>query len=361
MKQSDLYRSLLGRPEIRVPLPTGLLEGKRVLVTGGGGSIGSELCRQIAAAPVQELAIVDINENNAYALQQELQAGMGFPLQAEIASIRDLPRMKRLFEKHRPDLVFHAAAHKHVPLMEACPDEAVKNNVFGTQNVLEAARDSGAERFLMISTDKAVHPTSVMGATKQLAEQLTLQDWGAMRCSIVRFGNVLGSAGSVVPLFLRQIEAGGPVLVTDPRMSRYFMTIPEAVSLVLGAAASAQGSDLFILDMGAPVSIASLAEALIRYTGESVPIRFTGLRPGEKLSEELLTPQESDGAIRQGPFFTVRPCPVPEACLTASLSSLETALLSGNIQSLKEALRKAVPGYSPAAPEQPPSENAKTP
>ena len=339
--------ALLPRPEIRLPLPHSLLDGKRVLVTGGGGSIGSELCRQIAAAPVRELTMLDISENGAYALQQELLARCdGLPLRVEIASIRDRSRMEQLLSRLRPEVVFHAAAHKHVPLMEACPGEAVKNNVFGTRNVLEAAASAGTERFLLISTDKAVCPSSVMGATKFLAEQLTGQDWGPMVCSTVRFGNVLGSAGSVVPLFQSQIDAGGPVRVTDRRMTRYFMTIPEAVSLVLEAASRAENGRLYVLDMGEPVPIVSLAENLIRLNGREpyteVPILFTGLRPGEKLEEALLTPEEAALSSPIGRMRTVPPRPVPAALLKEELDRLWTATSSDDGETVRQALFEAV-------------------
>ncbi len=342
------YSVLLPRPEIRLPLPHSLLDGKRILITGGGGSIGSEICRQIAAAPVRELTIADISENGVYALQQELLAryGSDLPFRIEIASIRDRSRIWQLFTALRPDVVFHAAAHKHVPLMEACPGEAIKNNVFGTRNVLEAAQDAGTERFLLISTDKAVHPSSVMGATKLLAERLTGLSWGRMICSTVRFGNVLGSAGSVLPLFQRQIDAGGPVLVTDRRMSRYFMTIPEAVSLVLEAASQAQGGEIFILDMEEPVSILSLAEKLIRLHGRTpykeVPIRFTGLRPGEKLTEELLTPEEARTISRSGRILAAHPSPVSAGLLTRILDALQTAALSDSQEEQRRTLFQAV-------------------
>ena len=342
------YSALLSRPEIRLPLPHNLLNGKRVLITGGGGSIGSEICRQIAAAPVRELIIADINENSAYVLQQELLArhGSALPLRIEIGSIRDRSRMRQMFANLRPEVVFHAAAHKHVPLMEACPGEAIKNNVFGTRNVLETACDAGTERFLLISTDKAVHPSSVMGATKLLAERLAGLPWGRMICSSVRFGNVLGSAGSVLPLFQQQIAAGGPVLVTDRRMTRYFMTIPEAVSLVLQAAAQARGNEIFILDMGEPVSILSLAEKLICLHGrvpyEEVPIRFTGLRPGEKLTEELLTLEEAQTVSRSGRILAAHPSPVSAGLLTESLESLQKAVLSDDREAQRQALFQAV-------------------
>ena len=346
MKQSDFYASLLGRKEIQLPVPKELLENKRILVTGGAGSIGSELCRQIASVPVRELTIIDISENNAYALQQELQTARKIPLSVEIASVRDQQQMFRLFEKHRPDVVFHAAAHKHVPLMEACPGEAIKNNIFGTLHVLKAAKHASSERFLLISTDKAVYPSSVMGASKRFAEVLTAQDWGKTICTTVRFGNVMGSAGSVLPLFQRQIDEGGPVLVTDPRMVRYFMTIPEAVSLVLQAAAQAESRELFVLDMGEPISILSLAQALIRHTGKDIPIQFIGLRPGEKLSEELLTADEKKYAVPTGRLLRIQvQHTVSEDKLQNLLQLLESSL-SGTPRQQIAALHEAVPEFT---------------
>lgn len=293
---------LLGRDEIRLNVEeiSGYLKGKTVLVTGGGGSIGSELCRQIALFNPKKLIIFDIYENNAYDLQNELLMRFkNLDLEVLIGSVRDKARVDHLFEVFHPDVVFHAAAHKHVPLMEHSPGEAVKNNVFGTLNVAQAADHFGAKRMVLISTDKAVKPTSIMGATKRICE-LIIQ-----YCSrhsehtdfvAVRFGNVLGSNGSVIPLFKRQIAAGGPVTVTHPDIIRYFMTIPEAARLVIQAGGMAHGGEIFILDMGQPVKIVDLARNLIRLSGlepdRDIKIVYTGLRPGEKLYEELLLDSE---------------------------------------------------------------------
>ena len=271
----------------------GFIRDETVLVTGGGGSIGSELCRQIAHYHPRKLIIVDIYENNAYDIQQELRREGGIDLSVEIASVRDKQRVYEIFKQYRPNIVFHAAAHKHVPLMEACPAEAVKNNIFGTYHVVRAAEKFGVKKFVMISTDKAVNPTNFMGATKRFCEMiLQSRPEGVTEFCAVRFGNVLGSNGSVVPLFKKQIEEGGPVTITDKRIIRYFMTIPEAAQLVLEAGAIAQKNQIFVLDMGKPVKILTLAENLIRLSGlepyRDIEIREIGLRPGEKRYEELL-------------------------------------------------------------------------
>ena len=293
---------LLGRAPVQLNTQAvdGFISGKTVLVTGGGGSIGSELCRQIAARLPERLIILDIYENNAYDIQQELCRTYGDKLNlcVVIASVRDKERIYKLFDELRPDIVFHAAAHKHVPLMEACPAEAIKNNIFGTYHVVRAAEKYGVKKFVMISTDKAVNPTNVMGATKRFCEMIlqSRMDSPTEYCA-VRFGNVLGSNGSVVPLFKRQIEEGGPVTITDKRIIRYFMTIPEAAQLVLEAGAMAKQSQIFVLDMGEPVKILELAEKLIRMSGyepyRDIEIREIGLRPGEKLYEELLMDSET--------------------------------------------------------------------
>lgn len=289
---------LLGRPAARPAFgrSAGCVRGKTVLVTGGGGSIGSELCRQLALLGPKRLILLDIYENNAYQVQQELlrRHGGALPLKVVIASVRDYARLEGIFRSQRPQIVFHAAAHKHVPLMEDCPCEAVKNNVGGTLNAARLARLYGAERFLLVSTDKAVHPANVMGATKRLCEMViqAMGSGGTTVFSAVRFGNVLGSNGSVIPLFEEQIAAGGPVTVTDPDMVRYFMTIPEAVTLLLEAGSMAKNGEIFILDMGQPVRILDLARRMIRLAGFrpeiDIPIRIIGLRPGEKLREQLL-------------------------------------------------------------------------
>ena len=292
---------LLGRDPITVDLDSiaGYVSGKTILVTGGGGSIGSELCRQIAGHNPKRLIIVDIYENNAYEIQQELKYKYpDMDLVVLIASVRNTVRINSIFEKYKPDIVYHAAAHKHVPLMEDSPNEAIKNNVFGPWKTAMAAANNGCKKFVMISTDKAVNPTNIMGASKRICEMIiqTFNKHYDTEFVAVRFGNVLGSNGSVIPLFKKQIAAGGPVTVTDPEIIRYFMTITEAVSLVLQAGAFAKGGEIFVLDMGEPVKILDLAENLIKLSGykvgEDIRIEFTGLRPGEKLYEEMLMDEE---------------------------------------------------------------------
>ena len=292
---------LLGRDPIRVNLDEimGYVSGKVVLVTGGGGSIGSELCRQVASHNPKQLIIFDIYENNAYDIQLELKEKYpDLDLVVLIGSVRNTHRIETVFEKYRPDIVYHAAAHKHVPLMEDSPNEAIKNNVFGTYKTAKAADKYGTSRFVLISTDKAVNPTNIMGASKRMCEMVVQMMNARSKTDFVavRFGNVLGSNGSVIPLFKKQIEQGGPVTVTHPDIIRYFMTIPEAVSLVLQAGAYAKGGEIFVLDMGEPMKILDLAKNLIRLSGYEpdvdIPIIFTGLRPGEKLYEELLMNEE---------------------------------------------------------------------
>jgi len=292
---------LLGRDPVSVDLDAimGYITGKVVLVTGGGGSIGSELCRQIASHNPKQLIIVDIYENNAYEIQQELKyKNPDLNLVVLIASVRNTNRINSIFEEYKPNVVYHAAAHKHVPLMEDSPNEAIKNNVMGTWKTASAAAANGVDKFVMISTDKAVNPTNIMGASKRICEMIiqTFDKSYETEFVAVRFGNVLGSNGSVIPLFKKQIAAGGPVTVTHPDIIRYFMTIPEAVSLVLQAGAYAKGGEIFVLDMGEPVKILDLAKNLIRLSGykvdEDIKIEFTGLRPGEKLYEELLMDEE---------------------------------------------------------------------
>ena len=294
-------QDLLGRDQIEVNLSEIMeyVKDKVVMVTGGGGSIGSELCRQIAASNPKQLIIVDIYENNAYEIQQELiRKYPQLNLVVLIASVRNTERIDSIFEKYRPNIVYHAAAHKHVPLMEVSPNEAIKNNVFGTYRTAQAADKYGVEKFVLISTDKAVNPTNVMGASKRMCEMVIqmMNRQSKTNFVAVRFGNVLGSNGSVIPLFKKQIAEGGPVTVTDPNIIRYFMTIPEAVSLVLQAGAYARGGEIFVLDMGEPVKIVDLATNLIKLSGykpgEDIEIKFTGLRPGEKMYEELLMSEE---------------------------------------------------------------------
>ncbi len=312
---------LLGRDPIEVDLDSilGYVSGKRVLVTGGGGSIGSEICRQIASHRPSQLIIVDIYENSAYDVQQELK--LKYPelnLVVLIASVRNTNRMNWIFEHYKPEIVYHAAAHKHVPLMETSPNEAIKNNVFGTWKTAQAAAMNNVKRFVMISTDKAVNPTNIMGASKRICEMI-IQIFNRhydTEFVAVRFGNVLGSNGSVIPLFRKQILAGGPVTVTHPDIIRYFMTIPEAVSLVLQAGAYAKGGEIFVLDMGKPVKILDLAKNLIRLSGlrvdEDIKIEFTGLRPGEKLYEELLMDEEGLTETANRSIFIGKPIDVDE-------------------------------------------------
>ena len=293
---------LLGRNPVEVDIESimGYVKDKVVLVTGGGGSIGSELCRQLVSHKPRKLIIFDIYENNAYDIQQELCINHADAnVETLIGSVRNVGRLEDIFKKYHPDIIYHAAAHKHVPLMEVSPNEAVKNNVIGTYNVARMADKYGAEKFVLISTDKAVNPTNVMGATKRICEMIvqSFNEKSDTDYVAVRFGNVLGSNGSVIPLFKKQIEAGGPVTVTDPNIIRYFMTIPEAVSLVLQAGAYARGGEIFVLDMGEPVKIDDLAKNLIRLSGYTLGVDmnivYTGLRPGEKLYEEVLSDKEN--------------------------------------------------------------------
>lgn len=346
---------LLGREPVRLdPAPVDrFLGGKTVMVTGGGGSIGSELCRQIVKHGPKRLVIVDIYENNAYQIQQELlyQYDKQLDLCVEIASIRDSGRVRQLFNHYRPDVVFHAAAHKHVPLMETSPQEAVRNNVFGTLNLVRAADETGVSKFIQISTDKAVNPTSVMGATKRLCEMILQSMNGRSKTSFaaVRFGNVLGSNGSVVPLFKRQIAAGGPVTVTDKRIIRYFMTIAEAAQLVLQAGAMAKQNELYVLDMGSPVKILTLAENLIRLSGyvpyRDIDIVETGLRPGEKLYEELLIASRDIEKTENDQIFVERQPVITQEALAKKLAVLDAALAMDDPTVIRGALRQVVPTF----------------
>lgn len=345
---------LLGRDEVQLSsLITRFLGGKRVLVTGGGGSIGSELCRQIASCKPQKLIIVDIYENNAYAIQQELrrQYGDALDLEVLIASVRDSKKMDALFDHFRPQVVFHAAAHKHVPLMEDSPEEAVKNNVFGTYNAAVAADKYGVERFVLISTDKAVNPTNVMGATKRVCEMVVQAMAQRSKTSFVavRFGNVLGSNGSVIPLFKDQIACGGPVTVTHPDIVRYFMTISEAVSLVLEAGAIATGGEIFVLDMGKPMRILDLAENLIKLSGfipyKDIQIVFTGLRPGEKLFEELLMDEEGLRKTDNSKIYIGAPLKLNNQTFFDHLMALKQIAYSNNSENLVQALIDMVPTF----------------
>ena len=324
--------------------------GKCVLVTGGGGSIGSELCRQIIKYRPKRLIVLDIYENTTYDLENELKEKYpGQEIDVVIASVRDKQRLNEIFEKYHPDLVFHAAAHKHVPLMEFSPSEAIKNNVFGTYNVATCAHEHGAKRFVMISTDKAVNPTNIMGASKRLCEMIvqTMQKTSKTEFVAVRFGNVLGSNGSVVPRFKKQIAEGGPVTVTHPEITRYFMTIPEAAQLVLQAAAYARGGEIFILDMGKPVKIYNLARKLISLSGlkpdEDIKIKFTGLRPGEKLYEELLMGEEGLTKTAHSKIFVGQPLELSPDELAEKLNILRDAVNNGG--DIAEAVRLTVPTY----------------
>ena len=344
---------LLGRGETRVDLDSvmGYIEGRAVLVTGGGGSIGSELCRQIASHRPRRLIILDIYENSAYEIEQELRRRHpSLDLVTLIASVREEATVNRIFADYRPEIVFHAAAHKHVPLMETSPAEAVKNNVFGTRNVVRAADRNGVLRFVMISTDKAVNPTNVMGATKRICEMIiqTAARHSKTEFVAVRFGNVLGSNGSVIPLFRRQIAEGGPVTLTHRDIIRYFMTIPEAVSLVLQAGAYAKGGEIFVLDMGEPVRIYDLACNLIRLSGlrpeEDIEIRITGLRPGEKLYEERLMDEEGLLKTANDSISIGKPLEIDEGLLEERLARLREAADAASPE-LRHIVRELVPTY----------------
>lgn len=345
---------LLGRDPIEVDLNSilGYVQDKVILVTGGGGSIGSELCRQIASHHPKQLILVDIYENSAYDVQQELK--IKYPklnLIVLIASVRNTNRMNWIFEEYKPDIVYHAAAHKHVPLMETSPNEAIKNNVFGTFKTAQAAAFNGVKRFVMISTDKAVNPTNIMGASKRICEMViqTFNRHYDTEFVAVRFGNVLGSNGSVIPLFKKQILSGGPVTVTHPDIIRYFMTIPEAVSLVLQAGAYAKGGEIFVLDMGKPVKILDLAKNLIKLSGyrvdEDIKIEFTGLRPGEKLYEELLMDEEGLTATQNKSIYIGKPIQIDEEEFFKVLKALkeESKEETADIRPL---VKKIVPTYN---------------
>jgi FlaA1/EpsC-like NDP-sugar epimerase len=374
---------LLRRPPVRINLEevAGYLTGERVLVTGAGGSIGSELCRQVATMNPACLLLLGRGENSIFQIHQELQE-RDVPVTPVIADVKDAARLEQIFQAHRPTVVFHAAAHKHVPLMEAHPEEAVTNNVLGTRNMVRLAARHGVKRFVLISTDKAVNPTSVMGACKRVTELLVQAE--ADRCAreqntvlrvrtsqadhpltpspshplsrfmAVRFGNVLGSRGSVVPTMLRRIQQGRPVVVTHPKMVRYFMTIPEAVSLLLQAGALGSAGEVFMLDMGEPVKIVDLARDLIRLSGlvpeKDIPIQFTGLRPGEKLYEELLTAAEGATVTRHEKIFVAAPAPTDAAALDAAIDRLAARAAAGDPDAIRALLREMVPTYHDPAP-----------
>lgn len=346
---------LLGRDPVKVDLAaiSGYLANEIVLVTGGGGSIGSELCRQIASFSPRKLIIFDSYENNAYEIQQELKWKYGDDLNLEvyIGTVREQNRLEQIFKIHNPKVIFHAAAHKHVPLMESNPMEAIKNNVFGTINVAECADRYGAKRFVLISTDKAVNPTSIMGATKRIAEIVVqaMDKKSKTEFVVVRFGNVLGSNGSVVPLFRKQILEGGPVTVTDPEIIRYFMTISEAVQLVIQAGAMGQGGEIFVLDMGEPVRIVDLARDLIKLSGfepdVDIKIEYTGLRPGEKLYEELLMAEEGLEETKHEKIFVGKSVFNNMGQLRKEFEILRAILIKEDGELAEIVLKKLVPTY----------------
>jgi len=346
-------QDLLGREPIKVNLEEIIdyVSGKVVLVTGGGGSIGSELCRQIAHAKPKQLILFDIYENSAYDIQMELQRTYpDLDLQVLIGSVRNTNRVDFLVGKYKPDLIFHAAAHKHVPLMEDSPNEAIKNNVFGTYKMAKAAAKYGVRRFVLISTDKAVNPTNIMGASKRLCEMVVqmMNRESDTEFVAVRFGNVLGSNGSVIPLFKKQIEAGGPVTVTHPDIIRYFMTIPEAVSLVLQAGYYARGGEIFVLDMGEPVKIDTMARNMIRLSGYEpdvdIKVEYTGLRPGEKLYEELLMKEEGMQETANKLIHIGKPIEMDDEKFKEQLSRLEKAC-KAEVTNMKDIVAEIVPTY----------------
>ena len=346
---------LLGRDPIKVDMESILnyVRGQTIMVTGGGGSIGSELCRQIAGHRPARLIIVDIYENNAYEIQQELKHRYPqLDLVVLIASVRNTNRINSIMENYHPDIIYHAAAHKHVPLMEVSPNEAIKNNVFGTWKTAQAAVHNGVKKFVLISTDKAVNPTNIMGASKRICEMIiqTYNRHYDTEFVAVRFGNVLGSNGSVIPLFKKQIAAGGPVTVTHPDIIRYFMTIPEAVSLVLQAGVYAKGGEIFVLDMGEPVRILDLAENLIRLSGykvdEDIKIEFTGLRPGEKLYEELLMSEEGLTDTENKLIHVGKPVDFDERLFYVQLNHLKQAVES-ECDDVRALIQEIVPTYTP--------------
>lgn len=344
---------LLPRPEVKLDTDVcGYLTGQTILVTGGGGSIGSELCRQVALYYPEKIVILDNYENNAYTLKNQLDDEYkGQPATfIRIGSVQDIARLDEIFEEFKPQVVFHAAAHKHVPLMEECPNEAVKNNIFGTWNATQTAIKHGVDKFIILSTDKAVNPTNVMGATKRVTEKIIQymnKNSKTTKFAAVRFGNVLGSHGSVIPIFKSQIERGGPVTVTDPSITRYFMTIPEAAQLVVQAGGLARGGEVFVLDMGEPVKILNLAENIIRLSGLTpyvdIDIQFSGLRPGEKLYEELSLAEEMENRrmTANNKIFVTSPIDFDEKVLLDTLEELKTAETSD----VRRLLKKIVPNF----------------
>lgn len=346
---------LLGREPVKLNDEEigAFLHKKVVMVTGGGGSIGSELCRQIAKVKIKKLIIVDIYENNAYDIQQELQQiyKNKLKLKVEIASVRDEEKMNQLVKYHRPNIIFHAAAHKHVPLMEECPEEAILNNIYGTYHMVQAANRYGVDKFVLISTDKAVNPTNIMGASKRFCEMILqgMKEKSKTEFVAVRFGNVLGSNGSVIPLFQKQIARGGPVTITDKRIVRYFMTISEAVQLVLEAGAMANSSEVYVLDMGEPVKIIDLAENLIRLSGHipytQIPIVETGLRPGEKLYEEMLQKNEELIATKNHKIYIEHQSDISMKDIEKKLRVLRKALRSKSKNNIKKAMKQVIETY----------------
>lgn len=347
---------LLGRDEIKLNTDkiSEYLMRKTILVTGGGGSIGSELCRQISKFNPSQLIILDIYENNAYDIQNELKRKYkDLNLEVVIASVRDKTRIEEIMSSFKPDVVFHAAAHKHVPLMEDNPSEAIKNNVFGTLNVAQASDKYGVKKFVMISTDKAVNPTNVMGATKRICEMIiqSMDKRSKTGFVAVRFGNVLGSNGSVIPLFKKQISEGGPITVTHPDIIRYFMTIPEASQLVIEAGAMAHGGEIFVLDMGEPVRIIDLAKDLIKLSGfepeKDIPIEITGLRPGEKLYEELLLDEEGVESTAHKKIFIGKPIHLDYKFLQKSIDKLKIIIENPDHDEIRKNLVQIVPTYKP--------------
>jgi len=325
---------------------------KVIMVTGGGGSIGSELCRQIAQSKPTQLIIIDYYENNAYDIQQELiyDYKNKLNLAVEIATIQDKTKIEQLFERYRPQIVFHAAAHKHVPFMESCPDEAIRNNIFGTYNMVHAANKWNVEKFVLISTDKAVNPTSIMGASKRMCEMIiqSMKTISKTEYVAVRFGNVLGSNGSVIPLFKRQIEHGGPITITDKRVFRYFMTISEAAQLVLRAGSMKSDSEIYVLDMGRPVSILKLAEKLIRLLGHipytEIPIKEIGMRPGEKLNEELFMHEDLVKTENQK-IYIEKQKSISYEEIEKKIELLNQALETKDIDLIRQSLINIIPSF----------------
>lgn len=351
LREFDIEELLFRKPiAISNEKTSDFYRNKVILITGGGGSIGSELCRQLAKMNPKQIVILDIYENGAYDVQQELKIAYGdkLDLQIEICSITNQKALEWVFQRYRPQIVINAAAHKHVPLMEKNCIEAVYNNVLGTRNLVDMCEKFGVARFMMVSTDKAVNPTNVMGATKRMCEMIvqSASVWGKTKYSATRFGNVLGSAGSVIPLFKRQIASGGPITLTDKRIIRYFMTIPEASQLVLESGAMAKNGELFVLDMGHPVKILDLAESMIRLSGVSgIEIVETGLRPGEKLYEELLVKTEELDKTENNLIFIEKDAPLSKAEISHRLQLLEEACKSGSDDLVRSVLKQVVPTY----------------